>query len=148
MHCFLFKFTVVLNSVLPLWKLLVFKSLLGFSETSVCSISALPLKIVLLLDAHQLLKSCAEISIYLKQKLFLSDIFYSNYGTSISLDTKSIQYRFTYISFPFSPPIPIKLWLVSLQLLLSSKWYKLSWFSICLFICLFMCIVSTFSSLF
>jgi hypothetical protein len=42
MHCFLFKFTLVLNSVLLFWKLLVFELLLGTSETAllnVCSIS-------------------------------------------------------------------------------------------------------------
>jgi hypothetical protein len=42
MHYFLFKFTLVLNSVFLFWKLLLFEFLLGSSETaffSVCSSS-------------------------------------------------------------------------------------------------------------
>jgi hypothetical protein len=51
----LFKFTLVLNSVRLFWKLLAFVSLLGTSETFLCSTFALQLKTVLLLDVLQLL---------------------------------------------------------------------------------------------
>jgi hypothetical protein len=54
MHCFLFKFALVLNSVLLFLKL-VFEFLLGTSETLLCSTSVPQVKIVPLLDAHQLL---------------------------------------------------------------------------------------------
>jgi hypothetical protein len=81
MHCSLFKFTLLLNSVLPFWKLLVFESLLGISETLLCPMSTIQLKIVLPLDMHQLLMLSAGTLIYLKQKLFLSVILYNNYGT-------------------------------------------------------------------
>jgi hypothetical protein len=82
MHCSLSKFTVVLNSVLPFWKLLVFESLLGISVTFLYSISALQLTIVFLLDAHQLLMLSAGTLMHLKQ-LFRSVVFYNNYGTSV-----------------------------------------------------------------
>jgi hypothetical protein len=55
MHSVLFKFTLVLNSVLLLWKLLVFEFQLGISETLLCSVSASHVKIVPLLDVYQLL---------------------------------------------------------------------------------------------
>jgi hypothetical protein len=50
MHCFLFKFTLVLNSVLLFWKLVVFEFLLGTSETLLCSMAAPQVKIGPLLD--------------------------------------------------------------------------------------------------
>jgi hypothetical protein len=52
MHFFLHKSTLVSNSTLPFWKLLVSEFLLGISETLHCSMSALEVKIVPLLDAH------------------------------------------------------------------------------------------------
>jgi hypothetical protein len=55
MQSFLLKSTLVLNSALPFWKLLVSEFLLGTSETLLCSMSALQVKIVPLLDVHQLL---------------------------------------------------------------------------------------------
>jgi hypothetical protein len=55
MRSFLLKSTVVLNSALPFWKLLVSEFRLGISETLHCSMSALQVKIVPLLDAYQLL---------------------------------------------------------------------------------------------
>jgi hypothetical protein len=48
----LLKSTVVLNSALLFWKLLVSEFLLGISETLYCSMSAFQVKIVPLLDAH------------------------------------------------------------------------------------------------
>jgi hypothetical protein len=55
MLSFLLKFTLVLNSALLFRKLLVFEFLLGISEISHCSMSAPYVKIVPLLDVHQLL---------------------------------------------------------------------------------------------
>jgi hypothetical protein len=55
MHSFLLKSTVVLNSALPFWKLLVSEFMLGISETLHCSMSALQVKIVPLPEAHQVL---------------------------------------------------------------------------------------------
>jgi hypothetical protein len=77
MHYSLFKFILVLKSVLPFWKLLVLESLLGFSETFLRSISALQLKNALLLDVNQLIMLSAGTLIYLKQNLFISVIFYN-----------------------------------------------------------------------
>jgi hypothetical protein len=45
----------LLNSVLLFWKLLVSEFLLGISETLLCSMSASHVKIVPLLDVHQLI---------------------------------------------------------------------------------------------
>jgi hypothetical protein len=55
MHSYLLKFTLVLNSALLFWKLLVSEFLLGISETLLCSVSAPHVKIVPLLDVRQLL---------------------------------------------------------------------------------------------
>jgi hypothetical protein len=55
MHSSFFKFTLALNSDLLFWKLLFFAFLLGISETFVCSVSALRVKIALLLDVCHLL---------------------------------------------------------------------------------------------
>jgi hypothetical protein len=73
-QCSLFKFTV--NSVLLFWKLLVFESLLGASGTFLCSVFALKLKTVLLLDALQLLMLSAETLISLEDRMFPLLIFY------------------------------------------------------------------------
>jgi hypothetical protein len=54
MHYFLFKFTLVLYSVLLYWNLLVFEFLLDIAETSLCSMFSPHVRIVPLLDAHQL----------------------------------------------------------------------------------------------
>jgi hypothetical protein len=69
MHCSFFKFTSA--SVLLVRKLLVFEFLLGISETFLCSVSALLVKIVLMLDVPQLLKLSVDTSMYLEPKLFL-----------------------------------------------------------------------------
>jgi hypothetical protein len=45
MNCSLFEFTLAPNSALPFRKLLVFESLLGISETFLCSMSAVLVKI-------------------------------------------------------------------------------------------------------
>jgi hypothetical protein len=52
---FRMKFTFVVKSVLLFWKFLTFEFLLGISETFLCSESAPRVKIVPLLDVHQLL---------------------------------------------------------------------------------------------
>jgi hypothetical protein len=54
MHSSLFKFILVLNSMLLFWILSVFEILLGISEVLFYSLSALRVKIVPLLDVHQL----------------------------------------------------------------------------------------------
>jgi hypothetical protein len=51
----LLKFTLVSNSALSFWKLLVSEFLLGISETLQCSMSAPHVKIGPLLNVHQLL---------------------------------------------------------------------------------------------
>jgi hypothetical protein len=40
MQCFLLKYIVVLNSVLPFWKMMAYEFLLGASEILPCSVSA------------------------------------------------------------------------------------------------------------
>jgi hypothetical protein len=55
MLSFLLKFTLVLNSALLFVQLLVFEFLLGISETLLCLVSVALVKIVPLLDVHQLL---------------------------------------------------------------------------------------------
>jgi hypothetical protein len=69
MLSFLLKFIFVLNSVFLFCKLFVFEFLLGISETLLCSMSALHVKIVPLLDVHQLLM------------LFAGALTYSEPGT-------------------------------------------------------------------
>jgi hypothetical protein len=55
MHYPVFKFTLVLNSVLLFWKLWLFEFLLGISESFLCSMAAFRVKIVPRLDELQLL---------------------------------------------------------------------------------------------
>jgi hypothetical protein len=62
MLSFLLKFTLVWNSALPFWKLLVSEFLLGIPETLHCSTSAPHVKIVPLLDVHQLLMSAGTLT--------------------------------------------------------------------------------------
>jgi hypothetical protein len=68
-HCALFKL-MVLNCALLLWKLFVLDFLLGIPEKFPCSMSAVPVKIVIPLDDLQVLMS-AGTSKYLESKLFL-----------------------------------------------------------------------------
>jgi hypothetical protein len=81
MHSFLFKFTFVLNSVLLFWKLLVVEFLLGISATLLCSMSAPHVKIVPLLDVHQLLMLFARMLTFSEPRTFSLIIFiiYYNY---------------------------------------------------------------------
>jgi hypothetical protein len=72
----LFKFILVLNSVRLFWKLLAFVSLLGTSETFLCSTFALRLKTVLLLDVLQLLLLSAGTLMSLKDIMFDLNKFY------------------------------------------------------------------------
>jgi hypothetical protein len=62
MHFFLLKSTVVLNSASEF--------LLGISETLRCSMSALQVKIVPLLDVHQLLMFFARTLTYSEPETF------------------------------------------------------------------------------
>jgi hypothetical protein len=64
MQSFLLKSTLVLNSAFPFWKLFVSEFLLGISETLHCSMSALQVKIVPLLDEHKLLMLFARTLTY------------------------------------------------------------------------------------
>jgi hypothetical protein len=75
MHSFLHKSTLVLNSALPFWKLLFSEFLLGISETLHCSMSALQVKIVPLLDVHQLV--FARTLMYSKLEMFTLINYYN-----------------------------------------------------------------------
>jgi hypothetical protein len=76
MNSFLLKSTVVLNSALLFWILLVSEFLLGISETLHCSMSALQVKIVSLLDAHQPLMLFARTLTYSEPETFALIICY------------------------------------------------------------------------
>jgi uncharacterized protein YhhL (DUF1145 family) len=76
MRSFLYKFSSVLNSVLLFWKLLVFEFLHGIPDTLHCSLSAPHVKIVPLLDVHQLLMFPGTLS-YSEPGTFSSIIFYN-----------------------------------------------------------------------
>lgn len=69
MHCSLLNFTLILNFALLFWKVLAFELVLGISECFLCSMSALPVKIVLL-DALQLLMLFSWTLIYSKKISF------------------------------------------------------------------------------
>jgi hypothetical protein len=77
MYCSLFKFTLALNSVLPVWKPMALEFLLGISEIFRCSMSDLQVKIVLPY-VLQLLMLFVCTSTYLKSKRFLFIIFYDS----------------------------------------------------------------------
>jgi hypothetical protein len=64
------EFTLVSNSVVPFWKLLVSKFLFGLSETLHFTMSASHVKIVPLLDVHQLLMLFAGTLTYPKPVTF------------------------------------------------------------------------------
>jgi hypothetical protein len=70
MHYSLLKFTFVLNFVLIYWKLLIFEFLLGIRETFLCSMAAVEVKIVHLLDVLQLLMLFAGTLTYLEPEMF------------------------------------------------------------------------------
>jgi hypothetical protein len=96
MHCFLFSFTFVLNSVLLFWKLFVFEFLLGTSETLLCLVSAPQADIVPLLYAHRLLILFAGTLTYLEPKLFSSIIFYNGHCIILKLIIRN-KYECMYI---------------------------------------------------
>jgi hypothetical protein len=77
MNSLLFKFALVLNSVLLFWKLLVFEFLLGISEILLCTYSVPHVKTVRLLDAHQLLILFAGTLKYSEPRTFPLIIFYN-----------------------------------------------------------------------
>jgi hypothetical protein len=77
----LFKFTLALNSVRLFWKLLAFVSLLGTSETFLCSTFALQLKTVLLLDVLQLLMLSVGTLMSLEIIIFPLNTFYCEQDT-------------------------------------------------------------------
>jgi hypothetical protein len=70
-----FKFTFAINSGILFWKLLLFKYLLSISENFPCSISALQVKTVLLLDALHLIMLFVGMMAYVEPKMFLLIIF-------------------------------------------------------------------------
>jgi hypothetical protein len=77
MLSFLLKFTLVSKSARLFWKLLVSQFLLGKSEIFHCSMSAPYVKIVPLLDVHQLLMLFAETLKYSEPGTLSSVIFYN-----------------------------------------------------------------------
>jgi hypothetical protein len=77
MPSFLLKFTSVSKSALLFWILLVSEFLLGISEILRCSMSAPRVKMVPLLDVHQLLMLFAETLTYSEAGTFTSVIFYN-----------------------------------------------------------------------
>jgi hypothetical protein len=77
MLSFLLKFTLVSKSALLFWKLLVSEFLLGISEILHCSVSAPKVKIVPLLDVHQLVMLFALMLMYSESGTFSSIIFYN-----------------------------------------------------------------------
>jgi hypothetical protein len=81
----LFKFTLAQNSVRLFWKLLAFVSLLGPSETFLCSTFALQLKTVLLLDVLQLLMLSAGTLMSLEIITFPLNTFYCKQDTAYML---------------------------------------------------------------
>jgi hypothetical protein len=80
MHSFLLKSTLVLNSALLFWKSLVSEFLLGISKTLHHSMSAFQVKIVPLLDAHQLLVLFARTLTYSELETFALINFYNMYN--------------------------------------------------------------------
>jgi hypothetical protein len=90
MHISMFKFTLALNSVRLFWKLLPFVSLLGTSESFLCSVFALQLKTVLLVDVLQLLMLSAGTLMSLEDKMSPLNIFCYKRDTFTS-----VRYQFT-----------------------------------------------------
>jgi hypothetical protein len=62
-NCSLFKFTLLLNFSFPFWKLLVFEFLIGISETFLCSLFVVQVKISILLNALQVV--CRDVIVFL-----------------------------------------------------------------------------------
>jgi hypothetical protein len=75
MHSFILKSTLVLNSALPFWKLLVSEFLVDISETLHYSMSALQAKIVPLLDIHQLQNFvCKDVDVFGAGKVHINNL--------------------------------------------------------------------------
>jgi hypothetical protein len=77
MLSFSLKFTLVSNSALPCWILLASEFLLGLSEALLHSMSVPHVKIVPLLDVHQLLMLFAGTLTYSEPGTFSLIIFYN-----------------------------------------------------------------------
>jgi hypothetical protein len=77
MLSFCFKFILVSNSALLFWKFFTSEFLLGISETFLCSLSAPRVKIVPLLDVHQLLTLSVRKLTYLDSGTFSFVIYYN-----------------------------------------------------------------------
>jgi hypothetical protein len=100
MLSFLLKFTLVSNCALLFWKLLVPEFLLGISETLHCSVSAPLVKIVPLLDVHQLLMLSAGTLTYLHPGTFSSAIFYNIIVIIIIIINSNFFHRIIITLFP------------------------------------------------
>jgi hypothetical protein len=79
MLSFLFKFTQFQNSLRPFWKLLASESLFGILGTWQCSMFVRDVKIVPLLDVHQLLILLAGTLTYMRSGAFASIVFFNIY---------------------------------------------------------------------
>jgi hypothetical protein len=118
MHCFVSRFNLLLNSGLTFTKLSF-----GTSETLLDSLSVLQEKNSLL-KTHQLLMLFVE-TMYLKQTLFLSLIFYNSNGISLFIKILNAFNKLK-LFFSFSYLLMTILFaLIELLVLLSFKWYKL-----------------------
>jgi hypothetical protein len=70
MHALLFKFTFALNSVPPFWKLVVLELLFCIYNIILCSMYTVPVKIVFVVDALQLLLLFLWMLKYLNKNYF------------------------------------------------------------------------------
>jgi hypothetical protein len=132
MQCSLVKFTLALNSVLFL-ELFVFEFPIGMSGNFLCSISALVVKIVLLLYALQLLMLLARTLVYSEAKLFLL-IFHNCTSYLLIIITLILLIINIYISASY---VVVDVNAVTERL---SKLYKLPSF-VCVCVC-FVCLLS------
>jgi hypothetical protein len=131
----LFKFTLVVNSVLVFRELLVYEFLLGVSQTLLCSVSVHQVKFVLLLDALQLIMLFVGMLTYLERKRHLLIIFYTGTFLIIKMLHSRWIYIYSYIDMYRFFAHPMKFCMTALkELLLFCKWYKLSWAFCCLYV--------------
>jgi hypothetical protein len=93
---FLLKYTLVSKSALLFWKSLVSEFVLGISESLHCSMSSPHVKIVPLLDVHQLLMLFTETLTYSEPGTFSSAIYYNVIIVLISIII-NICYIYKYI---------------------------------------------------
>jgi hypothetical protein len=99
----LLKFTLGSKSAFLFWKLLVSEFLLAISEILHCSVSAPRVKIVPLLDVHQLLMLFAETLTYSEPGTFSSVIFYNVLSLLLLLVLLFLLFINVYIYFSISP---------------------------------------------